>query len=1052
VSVVRMLIERGADVNAPRLPRRYSDGRKANAPSVGAAGKSYMLFLTWIRFNYLQGSTPLHFAAANGHAPIIQILLTCGATPDKSDKNGMTPEALAEVNGHTDVIRVLRVWEHLKLQESPSHHSSTGAINPGPSSERGDAISPSASTSQLGLDDESERYDSARSWKGKDRMMSFSSNISNAPSNRSQALRIKKSLEGLLKGRGSRSASAHSEGERGDASPRDGEPEAQPRLSTMSNETDRDTIISPVEVTTPTSPQSLREPDTSLDRVFSGTSAESSGLVRIASAASGASAPVLVPPTPPVIIGPPPTARRNTNPSSRRPSLPSILERAAHPGAAFRAAIRRDHEPKPRFSPDPRLSPPPIDETSPRSANSSGSFFRGRQKTYDAPARQAAARKYMSRQGLVQLFRRGQSPPSRSPSPPQRTESGTIIAPEELDEGIERLRRASFDLDMRESLEEGNDTIDLAEKAPRAPPASAPASKTRFFEDLDAPPVPFLSLSTYPYKRDDRSPLSANSSSSGRSGNRPRTGSEVIAPSPLANAWPHDEDSDSPPRRVIRRDNTQDSPSRGTSDPPTPQPTVITKPRAATLPGTLPPALEWHENADQRKVASGKFKRENELHEVEAEPEDADEVEDEEFHDALPEVVEPETGMEALDAKSMPDEVQPTDLPLQPDSFDDEEAFDEEDHFHDVEVEETLLVDAPPMVAPVEEPKEIEGLALGSFDRSEQQEPQEPPKAPARVMGRYRGASIGSIATNSSRISGSSLRMSSITDEASDRGSKKTAPPPPPPSVSSMADSRSRGISVSSTSTSTSGMGFSYMQSASTPGTSLTPQSTLSVHLTSGFPPVPEHEVAPHPLPRRKVSSRAEAADIVKQNEDDILQLAQLPASLDSSRSLAAQLAAYGENHAIEQEFAEREANGTIRSDLESSDNASFVSAGESAMSGMSSPRSSERASQFSGGRKCGSIVIPRRSEPDHCPLSSPTAKPAVYRCPAQVIRPVHQQHIRQACCSLSEAHDGPYLPSTHRSAIYLYSSRAITSTQYDSCRIMAQCRTYAWSIWRFHR
>ncbi|ORY28479.1 ankyrin repeat-containing domain protein, partial [Naematelia encephala] len=50
VSVVRMLIERGADVNAPRLPRRYSDGRKPNVPSVGAAG-----------------STPLHFAAANGH-------------------------------------------------------------------------------------------------------------------------------------------------------------------------------------------------------------------------------------------------------------------------------------------------------------------------------------------------------------------------------------------------------------------------------------------------------------------------------------------------------------------------------------------------------------------------------------------------------------------------------------------------------------------------------------------------------------------------------------------------------------------------------------------------------------------------------------------------------------------------------------------------------------------------------------------------------------------------------------------------------------------------
>ncbi|TBU26451.1 ankyrin repeat-containing domain protein, partial [Dichomitus squalens] len=50
--IVRLLIERGADVNAPRLPRKYSsDKHRANsAPIVGTSG-----------------STPLHFAAANGH-------------------------------------------------------------------------------------------------------------------------------------------------------------------------------------------------------------------------------------------------------------------------------------------------------------------------------------------------------------------------------------------------------------------------------------------------------------------------------------------------------------------------------------------------------------------------------------------------------------------------------------------------------------------------------------------------------------------------------------------------------------------------------------------------------------------------------------------------------------------------------------------------------------------------------------------------------------------------------------------------------------------------
>ncbi|KIM85886.1 hypothetical protein PILCRDRAFT_29111, partial [Piloderma croceum F 1598] len=51
--VVKPLIEQGADVNAPMLLplRRYSDLYRDNsAPIVGSSG-----------------STPLHFAAANGH-------------------------------------------------------------------------------------------------------------------------------------------------------------------------------------------------------------------------------------------------------------------------------------------------------------------------------------------------------------------------------------------------------------------------------------------------------------------------------------------------------------------------------------------------------------------------------------------------------------------------------------------------------------------------------------------------------------------------------------------------------------------------------------------------------------------------------------------------------------------------------------------------------------------------------------------------------------------------------------------------------------------------
>ncbi|EIW82558.1 hypothetical protein CONPUDRAFT_31714, partial [Coniophora puteana RWD-64-598 SS2] len=52
--IVKLLIQHGADVNAARLPLRYSDRNNRDTSSGPIVGTS--------------GSTPLHFAAANGHA------------------------------------------------------------------------------------------------------------------------------------------------------------------------------------------------------------------------------------------------------------------------------------------------------------------------------------------------------------------------------------------------------------------------------------------------------------------------------------------------------------------------------------------------------------------------------------------------------------------------------------------------------------------------------------------------------------------------------------------------------------------------------------------------------------------------------------------------------------------------------------------------------------------------------------------------------------------------------------------------------------------------
>ncbi len=83
---VRMLIFHGADVNAPRLKAKGSTGPGAEA------------------------STPLHFAAANGHLDIVRILLEAGARPAAVDKDGLVPEALALGNGHTECANLIRSW------------------------------------------------------------------------------------------------------------------------------------------------------------------------------------------------------------------------------------------------------------------------------------------------------------------------------------------------------------------------------------------------------------------------------------------------------------------------------------------------------------------------------------------------------------------------------------------------------------------------------------------------------------------------------------------------------------------------------------------------------------------------------------------------------------------------------------------------------------------------------------------------------------------------------------------------------------------------------
>lgn len=53
------------------------------------------------------GSTPLHYAAMNGHLGVVKLLLTNGAVLDVKDKSGATPLWLAAANGRLNVVEFL---------------------------------------------------------------------------------------------------------------------------------------------------------------------------------------------------------------------------------------------------------------------------------------------------------------------------------------------------------------------------------------------------------------------------------------------------------------------------------------------------------------------------------------------------------------------------------------------------------------------------------------------------------------------------------------------------------------------------------------------------------------------------------------------------------------------------------------------------------------------------------------------------------------------------------------------------------------------------------
>jgi ankyrin repeat protein len=118
------LVRHGADVNStsklgatPLMeaiqacapPVDFQSRRGSTAPVVGRASLSEFLIARGADVNQRgMGETPLHLAARNGCADVVQILIKAGADVNATDDEGRTALAIADASSHTQVERLLK--------------------------------------------------------------------------------------------------------------------------------------------------------------------------------------------------------------------------------------------------------------------------------------------------------------------------------------------------------------------------------------------------------------------------------------------------------------------------------------------------------------------------------------------------------------------------------------------------------------------------------------------------------------------------------------------------------------------------------------------------------------------------------------------------------------------------------------------------------------------------------------------------------------------------------------------------------------------------------
>jgi len=382
------------------------------------------------------GSGPLHFAAAAGHLGVCRLLLAKGAIPDKRDKHGLTPEDLARSMGHAEVLSLLRAHQTLRLSLQERFIGDESAI---------------------GEDDDDDETGEESDARGVPPLRATS--ISSTPGAGGKASAMMRGL-GSFANRGRRSSSSAAQ---------------RPSSAVASSALGRSSSLNrkPTKGRTSGELSSLRTSSKlSLSSERSDSALSLTSPLDGAASSSGSGSRRLatdVPPTPlPVHL---------TQSRHRRPSLPSIIEKAAHQMAHPRSRHGSNHD------------------TLPGSASRTQSFASSSDaQSIDARSISSSTR-FTSNRSLLKIFSRHRngidsggasaadlSPESASPSPP-RSSSALQLDDEDIGRAIEDFRRLSFEIGS--SAASMRSSLDGSTGGRIYHPPSAPASRTEFY-----PPSP----------------------------------------------------------------------------------------------------------------------------------------------------------------------------------------------------------------------------------------------------------------------------------------------------------------------------------------------------------------------------------------------------------------------------------------------------------------------------------------------------------------------------------------------------------------------------------